>query len=77
MNQAVPLAAWMRRHPMRGYFVLAFGVSWGGILLILVVTGFDLAPMGRWETGGIAVLMLLSPSITVAYHQPFCIDGQP
>ena len=60
---------------MRGYFVLAFGVSWGGILLILVVTGFDLAPMGRWETGGVAVLMLLGPSITVAHHQPFCIVG--
>ena len=53
---------------MCGYFVLAFGVSWGGILLILVATGFDLAPMGPWEmgpweTGGVAALMLLGPSL--------------
>ena len=63
MTQGVPLAAGLQRHPMCGYFLLAFGVSWGGILLILAATGFDLAPMGPWETGGVAALMLLGPSL--------------
>ncbi len=63
MTQVAPLAAWLRRRPLRGYVLLAFGLSWGGILLILVATGFDLAPMGPWETGGVAALMLLGPSL--------------
>jgi hypothetical protein len=32
-------AASLRRHPLIGYFALAYGVSWGGILIALSATG--------------------------------------
>ena len=55
--------AWLRRHPLRGYLALTFGISWGGILVVLLATGFDLSPMSSWETGLVAGFMLLGPSL--------------
>jgi hypothetical protein len=27
--------SWVRRHPLSSYFALVFGISWGGILIVL------------------------------------------
>lgn len=55
-------ASWLRRHPLLGYFALCFGISWGGILIVLAATGFKLAALQPLETGLIFALMLLGPS---------------
>jgi hypothetical protein len=36
---------WLRRYPLTCYFALAFGISWGGILIVLSATGFDLVEL--------------------------------
>lgn len=55
---------WLRRSPLIGYFALAFAISWGGILLILAATGFDLSAMQSAEAGLVFVVMLLGPSVS-------------
>jgi membrane protease YdiL (CAAX protease family) len=45
-----------------GYFALCFGISWGGVLIILAATGFSLTALPPLETGAIFALMLLGPS---------------
>lgn len=55
---------WLRRHPLTGYFTLAFGVSWSGILIILAAGGFGLSPMLPLEAGLILLSMLLGPSLS-------------
>ena len=57
------LTPWLRRHPLLGYFALTYGISWGGILVILASTGFDLTVLRPLDTGLIFVCMLLGPSI--------------
>jgi membrane protease YdiL (CAAX protease family) len=52
-----------RRWPLTGFFVLAYGISWGGILVVLARTGFDLVRLRPMDTGLIFVLMLLGPGI--------------
>jgi membrane protease YdiL (CAAX protease family) len=56
-------AAWLRRHPLLAYFALAYGISWGGILMVLAATGFDLTDLRPIDTGVIFVSMLLGPSM--------------
>ena len=53
---------WLRRHPVCSFFVLAFGISWGGILLVLSATGFNRVELRPLDTGLIFVFMLLGPS---------------
>ena len=36
-QNAMTLMPWLRRHPLLGYFALAYGVSWGGIFVVLAV----------------------------------------
>ncbi len=55
---------WVRHHPLTGFFVLAFGISWGGILIVLAARGFDLRPLQPVEGGLIFLLMLLGPSVS-------------
>ncbi len=57
------LVRWFRRHPLPGYFALTYGISWGGILLVLSATGFDLMVLRPRDTGLIFGSMLLGPSI--------------
>jgi uncharacterized protein len=54
----------IRRHPLLGYFVLAFAVSWGGILVVLANRHFDLSPLQPLEGGLIFLAMLLGPSVS-------------
>jgi membrane protease YdiL (CAAX protease family) len=57
------LALWLRRHPLLGYFALTYVISWGGILVVLGSTGFDLNVLRPLDTGLIFVCMLLGPSM--------------
>jgi len=47
------------RYPQVGHFALAFGSSWGGIFIVLSVTGFSLATLRPIDTSVVFVLMLL------------------
>ena len=53
---------WLRRYPVCGFFAMAFGISWGGILVVLSATDFNLVDLRPLDTGLIFVLMLLGPS---------------
>jgi membrane protease YdiL (CAAX protease family) len=53
--------SWFRRWPLLGYFALAYGISWGGTLVVLALTGFELVQLRPIDTGLIFVLMLLGP----------------
>lgn len=58
------ITPWLRRHPLIGYFALAFGISWGGILVVMAVAGFNLSPMQPAEAGFIFAAMALGPSLS-------------
>jgi membrane protease YdiL (CAAX protease family) len=53
---------WLRRHPVCSYCVLAFGISWCGILVVLSATAFNVVELRPLDTGLIFVFMLLGPS---------------
>jgi len=54
----------LQRHPLGWFFALAFGISWGGILVIAAARGFDLSPLQPVEGGLIFLMMLLGPSVS-------------
>jgi len=56
--------SWLHRRPLAGYFALCFGISWGGILLILATAGFNLLALRPLEIGLIFVMMLAGPSVS-------------
>jgi len=56
------IASWVRRHPLTAYFALAYGISWGGILILLAGKSFHLAVHQPQDRGLFFVLMLLGPS---------------
>ncbi len=53
----------LRRHPLLGFFGLAFGISWVPILIIMACRGFDLSPLQAAEGGMLFLAMLLGPSV--------------
>lgn len=55
--------AWVRRYPLRSYFALVFGISWGGILIVLGAADFNLIELRPLDTGLIFASMLLGPSV--------------
>lgn len=57
------IVSWLRRHALPGYFALTYGISWGGTLVVLAATGFDLTVLRPLDTSVIFVCMLLGPSI--------------
>lgn len=63
------------RLPLLGYFMLSYGISWGGILVVLAFTGFDLATLRPLDTGLIFVVMLLGPS-TAGLAMTALLDGR-
>ena len=63
------------RSPLLGYCVLSYGISWGGILVVLAFTGFDLATLRPLDTGLIFVVMLLGPS-TAGLAMTALLDGR-
>lgn len=58
------VARWIQRRPLAAYFALAFVISWGGILVMLTVAGFDLSPMQPLEASIILLAMLLGPFVS-------------
>lgn len=58
------IRASLQRHPLLVFFALAFGISWGAILTIMVSRGFDLAPLQGGEGGLLFLAMLLGPSVS-------------
>jgi membrane protease YdiL (CAAX protease family) len=52
----------LRRNPVSSYFALAYGISWGGILIVLGATNFNLVELRPLDTGIIFAFMLLGPS---------------
>lgn len=63
------------RSPLLGYFGLTYGISWGGILLVLAFTGFDLTQLRPLDTGLIFMAMLLGPS-TAGLAITALLDGR-
>jgi uncharacterized protein len=53
-----------QRHQLYGFFILAFSISWCGILIIHVGNGFDLSPLQPLEGGLIFLAMIMGPSIS-------------
>ena len=58
------IRGWVRHHPLSAFFGLAFGISWGSILVIFGVTGLDLSPLQPVEGGLLFLAMLLGPSVS-------------
>jgi len=69
------LAPWLRRHPLLGYYIVVFCISWGGILIVAGARGFDLVHLRTVDTGIIFVAMLLGPSIS-GLAMTALLDGQ-
>ncbi len=55
---------WLRRHPLLGYYALTFGISWGGILIIVAASGSEFSPMLPLEGGLILLAMVLGLSVS-------------
>jgi membrane protease YdiL (CAAX protease family) len=54
---------WLHRHPLIGFLALVFGISWGGIAVIMAARGFDLSALQPVEGGLMFLMMLLGPSL--------------
>lgn len=70
------LVRWLGRLPVLGYFALTYLISWGGIVAVLVLTGFDLVLLRPLDTGLIFVAMLLGPS-TAGLAVTTLLNGRP
>jgi membrane protease YdiL (CAAX protease family) len=68
-------AFWLRHRLLLGYFAVAYGISWGGILVVLSFTGFDLRKLRPLDTGLIFIAMLLGPS-TAGLASTALLDGR-
>jgi membrane protease YdiL (CAAX protease family) len=71
----ITLESWLRRHKLLAYFALAYSISWGGILIVLIATGFDLSALMPFETSLLFVFMLLGPS-TSGLTLTVLLDGR-
>jgi membrane protease YdiL (CAAX protease family) len=56
--------SFLQRHPLLSYFVLAYAITWGGILIFLVSIGFQFAAIQMQEGLIIFGLMILGPSLS-------------
>ncbi len=53
---------WLRCDPVLSFFALAFGISRGGILVVMGAADFNLVELRPLNTGLIFVFMHLGPS---------------
>jgi membrane protease YdiL (CAAX protease family) len=56
------IKSFIQRHQLVSYFALAYGITWGGILLFLASKGFQLSAIQLQEFPLVALLMLVGPS---------------
>lgn len=57
-------SSFLQRHPLLSYCVLTFAISWGGILIVSIASGFDLSAPQPTELGLLFLLMLAGPSVS-------------
>lgn len=55
------LVLWCRAHPAFVYFTLAYGISWGGIFILMADSGFNFTAPGTPNYYTIFAFMLLGP----------------
>jgi hypothetical protein len=58
------LKPFIQRNPLTSYFVLAYGITWGGILIFLASKGFQVATLQFQDALVIFLMMFLGPSIS-------------
>lgn len=66
----------IQRYPLASYFVLAYGIAWGGALLISAQKGFRPSEIGISEIGFMFLFMLAGPSIA-SLTLTALLDGKP
>lgn len=66
----------IQRYPLFFYFVLAYGIAWGGSLLVAAAKGFDTGSIGISEIGLMFLFMLAGPSLASVVLTAVC-DGKP
>lgn len=69
------LAARARRHPLAGYFLLAFALSWLGVGLVFLQTGIASQEEGERWAFRVFVLMLVGPA-TASLVMTALVDGK-
>ena len=57
-------SSFLQRHSLLTYFLLAYGITWGGILLFLAFIGFEFSAIQMQEGLIIFSLMILGPSLS-------------
>ena len=67
------LKTYIQRNPLTSYFALAYGITWGGILIFLASKGFQVATLQFQDALVIFLMMFLGPStsgitLTAALH---------
>jgi membrane protease YdiL (CAAX protease family) len=65
----------LTEHPLLAYFGLAYGITWGGIFLLLIAIGFRFEAVGLPEFGLIFLAMAAGPS-TAGLVLTRLVDGQ-
>jgi uncharacterized protein len=63
-HRFVKLTHCCQYHPVLALFVLAYGISWGGILLLIASSGFNFAASSTTKFSTIFAFMLLGPSVS-------------
>ena len=66
----------IQRYPLAFYFVLAYGIAWGGALLIAALKGFRSSEIGITQIGFMFLFMLAGPSLA-SLALTGLLDGKP
>lgn len=69
------LKSFVRHHQLISYFVLAYGITWSGIFILLVAKGFDFTTIHTQETIFIFLMMFLGPSMS-SFILTAVLDGR-
>lgn len=57
------MKTWIERHSLVSYFALAYGITWGGILVFLASKGFQTHAIQTQDLPILLLFMLLGPSV--------------
>jgi uncharacterized protein len=60
----VKLMHYCRDHPVLAFFLLAYGISWGGVLLLIASSGFNSTAFSAPKLSYISAFMLLGPGVS-------------